>query len=292
MPAHTAGLPPQINLQQVPFFPQEEFQCGPAALATVLNWHQVPVASETLTPMVYVPAKRGSFQYELMAATRRFAHIPYVIAPGLEYLLRELAAGRPVLVLQNLGLSWWPVWHYAVVVGYDLHKQEILLRSGLNREHSIPLFTFDRTWRRAERWAMVVLGPDEMPATVDTHAYLQAVAALEQLGYWDEAIAAYSLALQQWPANTIAAMGLANTYFKKGDVLPAEGIYRRLIAEQPQFAAAYNNLAHLLMTRHRWQEAEYYARVAVKNAGPLAATYQKTLAEILSQSVGKNNENR
>ena len=41
---------------------------------------------------------------------------------GIHSVLPEIAAGNPVLVLQNAGWSWLPVWHYAVVIGYDLPK--------------------------------------------------------------------------------------------------------------------------------------------------------------------------
>ena len=52
-------------------------------------------------------------------------------APRLADLLQEVAAGHPVIVLQNLGLEWIPVWHYSVVIGYDLSRGQLVLRSGL-----------------------------------------------------------------------------------------------------------------------------------------------------------------
>jgi hypothetical protein len=54
--------------------------------------------------------------------------IPYVLEPEVTALAAELAAGRPVLVLQNLGLERAPVWHYAVVDGID--QGDVILRSG------------------------------------------------------------------------------------------------------------------------------------------------------------------
>jgi hypothetical protein len=46
--------------------------------------------------------------------------------PGCQQLCEEVAAGHPVIVLQNIGLSWYLVWHYAVVVGYDLHEGTVI----------------------------------------------------------------------------------------------------------------------------------------------------------------------
>ncbi|MFN2339214.1 MAG: PA2778 family cysteine peptidase, partial [Gammaproteobacteria bacterium] len=160
-----AGLPEHIELVDVPFFPQQAYQCGPAALATLLQDQGVPVAPEALVPEVYVPARQGSLQAEMLAAARARGLVAYPLRPELDAILREVAAGRPVLVLQNLGLAWLPYWHYAVIVGYDLARGEIVLRSGLHERHVNGFARFERTWHRAGRWAFVVTAPDQLPTT-------------------------------------------------------------------------------------------------------------------------------
>lgn len=90
--------PPGVELQDVPFFPQDEFQCGPAALATVLVDSGVAVTPDELTDKVYLPEREGSLQLELIAASRRYERLPYVLDGTLAAILAELAAGRPVLV--------------------------------------------------------------------------------------------------------------------------------------------------------------------------------------------------
>src|SRR3569623_834586 len=137
----------------------------PAALATVLAWSGSAVTSESLVNEVYVPARKGSLQPELLAAARRLARAPYVLRSDVADVLREVAAGHPVLVLQNLGLSWAPRWHYAVVVGFDLARERVVLRSGTEKRHEVSLALFERTWRRAHAWAVVVPPPAELPAT-------------------------------------------------------------------------------------------------------------------------------
>src|SRR5690606_37665875 len=129
----TAAWRSPVELEDTPFFPQEKYQCGPAALATVLASSGVDVRPEVLTPRVYVPERGGSLQPEMLAASRDFGRLPYVIEPNLPSLLAEVAAGRPVLVLQNLGVRFAPAWHYAVVVGFSPETGEIVLRSGTQR---------------------------------------------------------------------------------------------------------------------------------------------------------------
>ena len=169
-----------VELSDTAFFAQDEYQCGPAALATVLHSAGASQHPDDLSKQIYMPERQGSLQPELLAATRRAARIPYVIDPDLRVLHAELDAGRPVLVLQNLGLGLLPAWHYAVVIGLQPDADQVVLRSGTERRYIMPAREFLRTWRLAENWAMVVLRPGELPSDVDRLRYLQAVATSER----------------------------------------------------------------------------------------------------------------
>jgi hypothetical protein len=141
------------ELAATPFFPQEAHECGPAALAMLLGAAGREATPDALAPYLIVPDRKGSLQPELLAHARQQGFIAMAVAPKLEALVAELRAGRPVLVLQNNGLSWYTVWHYAVVIGYDPVHDTVVLRSGLTERLVLPRKTFERTWGRAERWA-------------------------------------------------------------------------------------------------------------------------------------------
>ena len=85
----------------------------------MLNVRGMTVTPGELIPQVYLPAREGSLQAEIVAATCRRGLLAPPVEPALDALLAEIAAGHPVLVLQNLGLNWLPRWHYAVAIGYD-----------------------------------------------------------------------------------------------------------------------------------------------------------------------------
>jgi tetratricopeptide (TPR) repeat protein len=224
-------------------------------MATVLTSSGLDVAPDDLVAKVYIPDRRGSLQIEMLAAARSFGRLPYVIQPALGILMAELAAGRPVLVLQNLGLKLAPVWHYAVVVGYDAGTDHFILRSGVIERRLMPALKFTRTWNASENWAMVALRPGELPAMPVEARYLQAAAGLEAVGRADEAAAAFNAAVEYWPQSLVALFGLANAYYSAGDLAKAEETYLLLLEMEPDGVAILNNLAQVLLDQGRCVDA-------------------------------------
>src|SRR5262249_22196765 len=151
-------------------------QCGPAALATLLGADGVAVTPDALTDEVYVPGREGSFQAELIASVRRHDRIPLAVDAGLPAIVAAPDARPPVLVLQNLGLGFWPVWHYAVVIGYDPVEDAFVLRSGTTRREVIGAHAFERTWRLASWWAITSAAPDAPPAFASVTSWVAAAA--------------------------------------------------------------------------------------------------------------------
>ncbi len=277
--------PSQQELSQVPFFAQEKYQCGPAALATVLAHSGVAITPAELVPRVYIPDRRGSLQVELLGASRRYRRIPYVIEPSPASLLTWLQDGRPVLVLQNLALDAYPVWHYAVVIGYSTADDTLILRSGTTERLAVPASRFMRTWKRAERWGLVVLRPDEMPPPAQRDAYLRAVASFEAVVGAETALAAYRAAADRWPESLVARFGLANALHASGRNHEAEAAYRVLLASRPDHLPALNNLAMVLADRGCLAEALAIIERAIHlngAKGTLAQTLRRSRGEILA----------
>lgn len=285
--ASAAAFPSPVELTKVPFFPQEEYQCGPAALATVLNYAGLSVTPDELVPQVYLPKRQGSLQFELLAATRRHGRVAYPLRPQLSDLISEVAAGNPVLVLQNLSFDAISVWHYAVVVGFDLERAKVVLRSGVEPRRLTSLQTFERTWTRANYWAVVITPPGNLPQSAEEQTYLEAVLALEKLQQWQAAAMAYATTLTRWPQSLGAQMGLGNSRYALNDLPAAEAAFRHATQVHPQAAEAFNNLAQTLADQARWDEAEQVAQQAVAMGGKNAAIYAQTLEQIRRGAISR-----
>jgi tetratricopeptide (TPR) repeat protein len=275
-----ASLPRHTEISEVPFFAQEAFQCGPAALAMSLNAAGILVTSETLKPEVYLPDRHGSLQVEMLAATRRHGAIAYQLAPELNDMLREIAAGTPVIVLQNMAFGWYPVWHYAVAIGYDLDRAEIILRSGTEQRQILPMRTFEYTWARSNYWAMVALPPGKIAVTAEEISFIAAVSAVEKTIDPQRALSTYIAALNRWPGNLTAQIGVGNNAYRSHDLGQAERAFRLAAQDHPDSVAAFNNLAQTLADQTRYEEALEAARQAVSLGGPLSQTALETLADI------------
>ncbi len=243
----SAAAPRAIELASTPFFPQEDHQCGPAALATLLAASGVNVAPETLAPEVYIPDRHGSLQLELIGAARRHGRLPFVLSTTADEMVAELEAGRPVLVLQNLGVQKLPIWHYAVLIGYDADRNVALLRSGHEKRLAMRWQRFAGTWHRGGRFALTVLHPGEIPAYVEPARFVEAAAGLEAAGQRGAAAEAYDAAIERWPDESRAWFGRGNIAYADGDRAAAADDYLRAIMLAPRDAAARNNLAELLL---------------------------------------------
>ncbi|MED5389641.1 MAG: PA2778 family cysteine peptidase [Pseudomonadota bacterium] len=230
----------QVETEQqlvVPFVPQEKYQCGPAALAMMLQWAGKPVSADRLVDEVWLPEREGSLGIELRAAARSRGLMAYPVEDS-EALFQELQAGRPVLVLQNLALRRWPQWHFAVVTGYRDQGNTMVLHSGTDAGKTTHWNRFIRTWARADQWGFTLVEPGQLPASAEPEALFRAISAVPNAdAFWPAAVDAFPDSGQLW-------FGHGNSLWAKGQQQAALEAFRQATRKAPDFAAAWNNLAY------------------------------------------------
>jgi hypothetical protein len=275
-----ASLPSHGMLDGVPFFAQEEYQCGPAALAMALDYAGADVTPDALVSEVYLPGRHGSLQADMAATPRRHGIVSYRLAPRYEDMLREVGAGNPVIVLQDYGV--WPIhlWHYAVVIGYDRRAKSVTLRSGRRPALTMPLAVMEYLWKESDYWAIVALAPGRIPATATAKGYLDAVRAMARVGGDEAAARAYEGFLARWPGDEIASIGLGEARYAQRRLGAAEQAFRAGLARHPHSVPLMNDLAQTLSDQGRPGEALALIERAAANPGPYAKAVRETRAAV------------
>jgi tetratricopeptide (TPR) repeat protein len=200
-------------------------------------------------------------------------------------VLREVAAGNPVVILQDTGDGlFFTSWHYAVIYGFDYPSGTLYLRSGSKKQQEMPFTAFEREWMKSGYWAMVVTPPNRIAATATEQGWMQAVLAMDRVADAPSATQAYATALERWPDNVAAAIGLANRYHDSGLMGRAVTVLRGALQRHPQSIIVMNNLAQTLSDEG--QDAEALAQVekaekaAAETNSPFAQEVRATRQQI------------
>jgi hypothetical protein len=287
------GVARTVEWRDVPFFPQTEYQCGPAALATVLANSGVRVTPDDLVKQVYLPAREGSLQVEMLAAPRRHGRVSYQLAPRYGDMLREVAAGNPVVVLQEIGLfPGVPEWHYAVINGFDYPSGTLYLRSGTNPRQQMPFTYFERTWMKSKYWSMVVTPPDRIPVTATEDGWMRSLLAFARVEHGEALTRGYAAVLAKWPDNVPAAVGLANQYHAQGAIAQSVKVLRDARLRHPDSVIVANNLAQALSDDGHQGEALTLIDKVSDPRQPFAAEVRSTRQMILQRIAQQKNGNR
>ncbi len=261
----TSHLPPLAQISGVPLIKQKDNYCGPAALAMVLQWSGETASMDELAKQVYTPNLQGTLQTDMLSAARRHGRLSLVLNRPQD-VFEEVSQGHPVIVLQNLGFSWYTRWHYAVVVGYDLQRGEVYLNSGESQRTTLALDTFANTWARSQNWSLLVLPTDKLPVSQRELDITTAAVALEETAGGQKAQPAYREILKKWPKSIGARFGLSNTLYAEKKISEAAKELRQIVTDFPKMAPAWHNLSLILKELNRPTEAQSAAVKAQETA--------------------------
>lgn len=157
--AAVAAAPEAGRILPVPFFPQEEYQCGPAAVASVLAYWGIATEPAAIAEAIYLPRLRGTLSLDLLLYAEQRGLRAVLLPQSADALKVALRAGRPIIALLNVGSRLIPTWHYVVVVGYADGPRAFLAHDGRHRERVFPYDDFTWRWQASGRWALLVEPP-------------------------------------------------------------------------------------------------------------------------------------
>lgn len=145
-------LPDAFIISGVPYYPQEQYQCGPASLATVLNFHGMGYTPEQIASEIYSKTARGTLSIDMLLYAQRKGLKAEQYSGGMDDLRAKLRQGYPIIVMVDFGLSAYEVIHFMVATGFD--SDGIVFNSGEHK--SVKLFDADflNAWKRTKYWTL------------------------------------------------------------------------------------------------------------------------------------------
>jgi hypothetical protein len=163
LPACAASFPQAPSgravrlIENVPFYPQEIFQCGPASLAAVFNHWGTKVSPEEIGAEIFSQSARGTLTMDMVlyAEGKGFSVRQY--KGDLAGLHRNIDSGFPLIVMVDYGFSIYEKNHFMVILGYN--EEGLWVHSGREREKFIPLKDFLPTWEKTGSWTLLITPP-------------------------------------------------------------------------------------------------------------------------------------
>ncbi|RPI35484.1 MAG: peptidase C39 family protein [Nitrospiraceae bacterium] len=153
--AGEAGEPVKgILIEKVPFFVQEDYQCGPASLAGVLNFWGVTITPAEIAEEVFSRSARGALGIDLALYAQKKGFQSDFYRGDAENLRRQIDSGRPVIVLVDYGFWVYEKGHFMVVIGYN--DDGFIVNTGASRMKFIANDDFTGPWRKAGFWTLVI----------------------------------------------------------------------------------------------------------------------------------------
>lgn len=135
-------------IKDVPFFPQERYHCGPASLASVMNYYGILASEEDVAKEVYNPKLSGALSMDMLNYARSKGLEASYSKASLEDVKKEIVLNRPVILFLDLGYSFYPVRHYMVVTGYNDAVGYLTAHSGIEKDKIFSYKELQTAWEK------------------------------------------------------------------------------------------------------------------------------------------------
>ncbi|MGH8058727.1 MAG: C39 family peptidase [Candidatus Entotheonellia bacterium] len=143
----------------VPFFPQEDYYCGPASLASVLQFYGVLVDQHEIASEVYLSQLKGTLTLDMLTYPSRVGLKARSYRGNLDDLKTHLLSGEPLVLFLNLGSRLLPQYHYLVAIGFDDAEAAVVTHSGTVAHKRIPYQELLKAWEKTDHWTLFIHPP-------------------------------------------------------------------------------------------------------------------------------------
>lgn len=257
------AIEPISKQLDIKFYKQLTNECGPVSLFTITQFFNSTHKLEQIKAITYTPSAQGSLKSDMLAASRRLGFAPYKLET-LPMALTAITQNYPVLVFQNLGLSFKPNWHYSVLVGFDANAKEVSLHDGKDAYAKQTFKRFANAWERGDKWAYIISPTSRIPSLAN---YQQVMSNVQVFLDIEDSKNARSLLLEakkRWPERYEIETSLSNLYFSLKDLKQAQIHAKNAITLAPTLPGLYYNLAYIQLSANQIDAAKRAKEQALK----------------------------
>lgn len=143
-------------IKGVPFFMQNTSLCGPAALASVMNYYDVGENVESIAARVYQEKLNGSLPIDLLLYAKEKGFQATFYKGSMDDLRFHTAHNTPLILFLNLGSMLYPIGHFIVVVGYNDNYKSVLAHSAMEYEKVYSYEELDKLWSKTDYSTLLI----------------------------------------------------------------------------------------------------------------------------------------
>ena len=145
-----------VIVENVPFVKQKDRFCGPAAMASVMQFYGQNISQQEIAEEIYIPELNGALISDMENFAKDSGYMVESTNGSIDMLKSNLEERQPVILLVDKGKWKVSVPHYYVAYGYNDEKKTIILHTGDKEDQKISYDKLDEEWGRMNRLMLVI----------------------------------------------------------------------------------------------------------------------------------------
>ena len=145
-----------VIVENVPFVKQKDKFCGPASMASVLQFYGEVIDQGEIAEVIYIPQLNGALISDMENYARNNGYNVESTNGSIEILKDNLKKKTPVILLVDKGKWKVSLPHYYVAYGYNDEKKTIILHTGDKEDQEISYDKLVEEWSRMNNLMLVV----------------------------------------------------------------------------------------------------------------------------------------
>ncbi len=145
-----------VLIKDVPGFIQDDYMCGPAALASVMAFYGEQTGPDEIARAAYLKGLKGTLMVDLLIYAKGRGFNASYYRGGMDDLREKLKDGRPLILFLNAGRGLTERGHYITVFGYSDAADAVVAHTGIEKEAVLGYKELESTWETTNFSTLII----------------------------------------------------------------------------------------------------------------------------------------